>query len=140
MQCPIGYGVIALLVALMSLSSLTGAALTPSTLQGVTVPTMQRLLASTAGVLGLWAAWWVWTYRRTAPEAYATWAVIITASGVYSQLVVVPRMLEAVQRQLDPQQPVPQVGLLALLPVLFYSALLGIGYWYLQARRRPAVN
>jgi hypothetical protein len=138
MQRPVGYGVIALLVALVSLSSLTGAAFTPHTLQGLTLPTMQRVLAIAAGVLGVWAAWGVWSYRRTAPEAYAAWAVAITASAVYSQLVVMPRMLEAMQRQLGAQMPVPPLGLLALMPVLFYGALLGIGYWYLQARRRPA--
>jgi len=137
MQRPVGYGVIALLVALVSLSRLAGAALMPPTLQGIAMSILPRLLGGAAGLLGLWAAWWAWTYHHRAPEAFAAWAVVNLGSGVYYRWLFMPRVMGLVQREFGAGAPPPSFGLRAFIRILAYAVLAGIGYWYLQRQRRP---
>lgn len=135
---PVGYTIIGVLVALASAGA--GATLLwgPDTSAfGVELPVASIILTVAQLVVGAVVAWAIWRYVTWAPEAYAGWALLGVASGVYSALVVMPRIMEAMRRALDLPVDLPDVPIgYVIAQLAIYAGIYALGYWYL-ARRRP---
>lgn len=136
---PIGYTILAVLLALMSLGGLAAVVWWPDSLPfAIELPVTLRILSALQAIAGFAAAWAIWGYHRSAPEVYVAWAVLAVTNIIYNIVSIMPRVMRAfVQMAGAPNSfPAPPVGLL-LVQVVIYGGVLGLGYWYLAVRRRP---
>lgn len=136
---PIGYTILAVLLALMSLGGLAGVIWWPASMPfAIELPITVRVLSALQGIAGIAAAWAIWRYHRSAPEVYVVWAVIALANVIYGVVAVMPRLMRALAQMTGAPDtiPTPPLGLL-LVQVVIYGGILGLGYWYLTARRTP---
>jgi hypothetical protein len=136
---PIGYTILAVLLALMSLGGLAAVVWWPGSLPFVIeLPVTMRILSALQVVAGFAAAWAIWSYHRSAPEVYLVWAVIALANIIYNVAFIMPRVMRAFMQMAGVQDsfPAPPVGML-FVQVVIYGGVLGLGYWYLAVLRSP---
>lgn len=139
MNRPVGYTILAVLLALMSLGCLAGVVWWPTSMPfAIELPITMRVLSALQGIAGIAAAWSIWSYHRSAPEVYAVWAVVVLANVIYDIVAVMPPLMRAVAQMAGAPEaiPAPPVGML-VVQVVIYGGILGLGYWYLTARRSP---
>jgi hypothetical protein len=138
---PLGYALLAILVGVMSLSAVTGFMMWPrmATQFHLVISPVYYALIVVQSVVGLVAAWALWTYTRRAPEWYLTWALLGVVSAAYSALALMPQMMRMVTAQMPPGMQMPAFPASMLVgQLVFFAVLIGAAYWYLVARRRPA--
>jgi hypothetical protein len=140
MNRPIGYTILAVLLALMSLGGLAAVVWWPDSLPfAIELPITVRALSALQGIAGIAAAWAIWSYHRSAPEVYIVWAVIALANMIYDIIAIMPRIMRVLAQMAGAPAafPTPPIGMF-FVQLLIYGGILGLGYWYLTARRRPA--
>ena len=135
MKRPVGYVVIAVLLALSSVAGLSSVFWAPLELFGGAATIWDRLIPLAVAAAGLHAAWMLWRYERRAPEAYLLWAALMVGNTLYTAFVLLPRISQALARRAGTVLPDFPVGL-RLYQAAFITLVVALGYWYLASHRR----
>jgi hypothetical protein len=131
---PIGHTVIAVLVALWSVSHLSNTVRNYQSAFGIAASPWQQMLSVASAIVGVTAAAALWFQRRWARAAYAVWAVLATGVFAYDYFVVTPAMSRMLLGKMSPSTPWSNIVLVPLaLDFLVWAGVLGLGYWYLRA-------
>jgi hypothetical protein len=118
---PIGYTILAVLLALMSLGGLAAVVWWPTSMPfAIELPITVRALAALQGIAGIAAAWAIWSYHRSAQEVYAVRAVLALANIIYNIVAVMPRVLGALAHMAGAPDtiPTPPLGMLLVQVVI----------------------
>lgn len=134
-----GYRFTGAFLAVVSLLGLPPALWTPAVDIGLGFTASERAELCTSTVVGLAAAWALWTRRRAAPEFFLAWAMVVLTVSLHLSLGFVPRILFVIN-DLLPGTGLPTTFRMSAVVanLLLNTALLGLGYWQLTKQRPPA--
>lgn len=135
-----GYRSSAVLLGILSLATFVPSAGTPLDVLGFAFTPLERAEFVVSAILGLVAAWALWTKKPSAPEYYLAWAVLILAVSVHLSVGALARLL-GVLGAIYPEFGLPtELSWSGVIwNLLINAGLLALGYWQL-VRQRPSTD